>query len=123
MTSATPGLTAWTTPTTPAGSSCASRSTAGTSPGSGHEHRQELTRGGSLAHDEVAQPAAARALVVRLEPLLPRPALERPANVVGGVGDDVAVVDGDQPVPAAELMEAERRAVGPCDHEYSTLLR
>ncbi len=78
-----------------------------------HEHRQELARRRPFAHDEVAQPAAARALVVGLEPLLPRPPLERPADVVGDVGDDVAVVDGDQPVPAAELMEPERRAVGP----------
>jgi hypothetical protein len=79
----------------------------------GHEHRQQLAGAPALAHDEVAQVAPAAALVVRGQAELGRPPLEGAADVVGRVRGYVAVVDGDQAVPAAEPVVAEPRPAGP----------
>ena len=81
-------------------------------PRRGHEHRQQLAGAAALADDEVAQVALAAALVVGGQVELRRPALECAAHVVRGVRGDVAVVDGDQPVPAAQAVVAETGPVG-----------
>ena len=77
----------------------------------------------ALAHDEVAQVALAGRPVVDAQVRLARPALERPPDVVSGRRGDVARLDRHQLVPAAGAVEPERRPVGACDHEYSSLLR
>ncbi len=77
----------------------------------GHDHRQQLAGAAALADDEVAQVALAAPLVVGGQPELARPPLEGAADVVRRVRGDVAVVDRDQAVPAAEPVVAEPRPV------------
>ena len=81
-------------------------------PCAGHELHEELAGVPSLAHDEVAQIAALRRLVVGLQLLLARPGLDRVADRIADVGREQADVDREHLVPASGAVEAERRTVG-----------
>ena len=64
----------------------------------------------ALAHDEVAEVAAAVLLRVRLEALLARPVADGVADPVAEVGREPALLDVEHLVPAAGAVEAEREA-------------
>src|SRR5207244_10049054 len=78
--------------------------------GRGHRLEQRLPALASLADDELAEVPAALALVVCLEPLLARPLAHGVADPVAEVGRERAPADVEHLVPAAGLVEPERRA-------------
>src|SRR5581483_1203480 len=81
-------------------------------PRRGHELNERLPRVAPLAHDEVAEVAAAVGLRVRLEALLPRPRAHGATDAVAEVGGEPAPLDVEDFVPAAGAVESERRPVG-----------
>ena len=78
--------------------------------GRGDELDERLPSVASLAHDEVAEVPGALGLVVCLEPLLARPLAHGVADPVAEVGREPAPADVEHLVPAAGLVEPERRA-------------
>ena len=69
----------------------------------------DLAAAPALAHDQVAEDAAALAAVVGRSSLQPRPVAHLVAGGVAGLGGEVAVVDVDDQVPAPAGVEAEHR--------------
>ena len=78
----------------------------------GDEDAEQLARAHALAHDQVPEEAGVGALVVGLEALGACPIAERLAHGVAGVARQQADLDGDDLLPAARLVEAERDALG-----------
>ena len=69
----------------------------------------DLAGAPALADDEIAQHALAAALVVGGDRLAAGPVADLVAGGVAGLGGEPAVLDADDPVPAAAGVEAERR--------------
>ena len=69
--------------------------------GCGDELDERLARVAPLAHDQMAQIAAAVLLRVRRETFLARPVAHRVADAVAEVGREPALADVDHLVPAA----------------------
>jgi hypothetical protein len=80
-------------------------------PGSGHELDECLPGVAALADDEMPEVPALLLLVVRLEPLLARPVAHRVPDRVAEVRRQPALLDLEHLIPAAGLVEAERRPV------------
>ncbi len=70
---------------------------------------EDLARVAGLANDEMAQVAAAPALVVSLEPLLPGPLSSAVADRVAELGRQPAALDLEHTVPPAGGVKAQRR--------------
>ena len=79
--------------------------------GRGHEHDERLSGVPALANDEVAEVPRARRLVVRLQPLLARPAANGKPNRVADIGRQQALLDSDDLVPASGAVEPEVESV------------
>ena len=117
VTSATPSLTECTRPTTSgwaAVSGATRRSTGSSAPGLGDHAHQHLAGRDALAHQNVAQLAGVRALVVGGQALGDRPGAHRLAHRVAERAREQARLDVHDLVPAAAHMEAEvQRPVRP----------
>ena len=76
-----------------------------------HELDEHLAGVAALADEQVAQVALVRLLVVREQLLLARPVAHGVADRVAGVARQPALLDLEHLVPAARLVQAERRPV------------